>query len=463
VRVRLSPQGDSLDTGTDGILQFAPTPGSYTVSCEVFGYEPASANAVVTAGGTTAVNLILQAKLTANANGVVRDANTQALLEGAEITLTGTPLHAHTDVLGAYAIGDVPEDLYQVEVRRPGYVPIVYTRRVGPGFELGDFQLTPAAFHDPQEVANGWVVGAPGDATSNAGVWTRVEPMGTGLVPQSATSAARRAAAMYTRTRGPAEPMHEGHEEDGAVPGDVQPENDRTPNPGTMCWVTGQGTTPGSIGEADVDNGRTTLTSVVYNLSAYSDPVIGFWHWFYTNTPDDTTDSFDAYLSNNGGGNWTLVERNTGLHNHWQESRIRVADFMAKTSQMRLRFVATDTNPGNVVEAAVDDLVFYEASAPITGVSAAPRLALRSPWPNPSNGETRFEFSLPRDGRVEVDVLDLQGRVVRTLERGSHDAGQHTLLWRGDDDSGRDCAPGLYFVRVRGAGDERQSRFVRVK
>ena len=145
--------------------------------------------------------------------------------------------------------------------------------------------------------------------------------------------------------------MHEGHEEDGAVPGDVQPEYDRTPNPGTICWVTGQGTNPGSIGEADVDNGRTTLTSVVYNLSAYSDPVIGYWRWFYTNTPNDTTDTFDVYLSNNGGGSWTLVERVSGRHNHWHESRIRVADYLPFTSQMRLRFVAADVNPGNVVEA----------------------------------------------------------------------------------------------------------------
>ncbi len=463
VEVHLSPQGDSLETAIDGVLQFAPTPGAYTVSCGQFGYEAASANVVVTAGGTTAVTLTLQAKLTANATGVVRDANTQALLEGAEVVLKDTPLNSYTDALGAYALGQVPQDLYQVEVRRPGYVPLVYTRRVGPGFELGDFQLTPAAFHDAQEAANGWVVGAPGDATSNAGMWTRVEPMGTGTSAQPAALAARRATEMNSRTRGPAEPMHEGHEEDGAVPGAVQTEYDRTPNPGTMCWVTGQGTNPGSIGEADVDNGRTTLTSVVYNLSAYSDPVIGFWRWFYTNTPNDTTDTFDVFLSNNGGGSWTLVQRVSGAHAHWVESRIRVADYMATSSQMRLRFTAADLNPGNVVEAAVDDLVFYEAAASITGVSAAPALALRSPWPNPSAGETRFEFSLPRDGRVEVEVLDLQGRVVRTLERGSRAAGQHTLLWRGDDDAGRQSAPGLYFVRVRAADEERQTRFVRVK
>lgn len=464
VRVRLFPQGDSLLTSNDGALRFAPSPGNYTVSCSVFGYEPASANAVVTAGGITSVVLPLQAKATTQVAGVVRDANTQAVLEGAEITLTGTPLHAHTDGLGAYVLGAVPEDLYRVEVRRPGYVPIVFDRRVGPGFEMGDFHLTPTAFHDPQEVANGWVVGAPGDATGNTGVWTRVEPLGTGTAPLAAAAVAQRAAEMRARTRGPAEPMHEGHhEEDGAVPGDVQPETDRTPGAGIQCWVTGQGSNPGLIGEADVDNGKTSLTTVVYDLSAYADPVIAYWHWFYTSTPNDSTDALEVFLSNNGGATDTRVEVNQGLHNHWRESRVRVADYLTPTAQMRLRFVASDVNPGNVVEAAIDDLAFHEASAPITGVSAAPRLALRSPWPNPSRGETRFEVSLPRAGALEADVVDLQGRVVRHLGHATRDAGQHTLLWDGADTAGRAAAPGLYFVRVRTAGEERQSRFVRIR
>lgn len=461
VEVRLTPQGDSLETATDGVLQFAPTPGNYTLVCSLFGYESDSASAVVTAGGVTPVSLTLQAKATTAVSGVVRDANTQAVLEGAEITLTDTPLDALTDATGAYDLGAVPEDLYMVEVRRPGYVPITFSRRIGPGFEMGDFQLTPAAFHDAQEAVNGWTVGAPGDNASAAGLWVRGEPIGTGTAPPEGGSV--RLAGRFGRDRGPAQPFHEKYEEDGATPGDVQPEFDRTPGAGTLCWVTGQGTDPTQIGQADVDNGKTSLTTVVYNMSAYSDPVIGYWRWFYTSTPYDTTDALDVYLSNNGGTTYTLVERTQGKHNHWHEARIRVSDFMTPTSQMRIRFVASDLTPGNVVEAAIDDLVFYEASAPITGVSAPSQLALRSPWPNPSRGETRFQVSLPRDGRLDADVIDPQGRVVRSLARGTHGAGQHTLLWDGRDDAGRVSAPGLYFVRVRAAAEERQARFVRVR
>ncbi|MEO5987317.1 MAG: choice-of-anchor B family protein [Candidatus Eisenbacteria bacterium] len=461
-RVRLTPQGDSLETAMDGVLQFAPTPGSYTVSCKVFGYEPVSASAVVTAGVVTPVTLTLQTKPTTAVSGVVRDANTQVVLEGAEITLKDTPLSSQTNASGAYALGAVPEDVYLVEVRRPGYVPVTLTRRVGPGYEMGDFQLTPAAFYDAQEAANGWTVGATDD-NATAGLWIRGEPIGTGSAQPGSGLGARRDGGPLASLKGPAQPMHEEPEEGAATPGEVQPEYDRTPGAGTLCWVTGQGTDPTQIGQADVDNGKTSLTTVVYDLSSYADPVIGYWRWFYTNTPTDSTDALDVYLSSNGGTTYTLVERVQGLHNAWTESRVRVRDFMIPTAQMRIRFVASDLTPGNVVEAAIDDLVFYEASAPNTGAPVSSQLALRSPWPNPSRGETRFEVSLPSEGRLEADVIDPQGRVVRSLARGVFGAGQHLLLWDGRDGEGRAAAPGLYFVRLRAAGEERQARFVRIR
>ena len=36
----------------------------------------------------------------------------------------------------------------------------------------------------------------------------------------------------------------------------MQPEDDHTPAPGTICFVTGQGTPGGAVGEADVDGGN---------------------------------------------------------------------------------------------------------------------------------------------------------------------------------------------------------------
>jgi hypothetical protein len=42
----------------------------------------------------------------------------------------------------------------------------------------------------------------------------------------------------------------------------------------------------------------------------------------------------------------------------------------------------------------------------------------------------------------------VSGRLVRTLTRGTRDAGTHAEAWDGRDDSGRDLAPGIYFARL---------------
>jgi hypothetical protein len=76
------------------------------------------------------------------------------------------------------------------------------------------------------------------------------------------------------------------------------------------------------------------------------------------------------------------------------------------------------------------------------------RLELGPNYPNPFNPTTTIAFSLPDERRVRVEVLDVRGRVVRTLADGTRGAGRHTLTFTADD-----LASGTYFARVR-AGDE---------
>ena len=73
-------------------------------------------------------------------------------------------------------------------------------------------------------------------------------------------------------------------------------------------------------------------------------------------------------------------------------------------------------------------------------------------WPNPGTGITSIELSLPggrRDAPLEVDarILDLQGRVVRSLRRGPLARGVTTVTWDGRGDSGQQLGAGLYFLR----------------
>jgi len=219
----------------------------------------------------------------------------------------------------------------------------------------------------------------------------------------------------------------------------------------------------GGPDDGDVDGGRTTVTSPAYNLTAMTRPTIGYWRWFFSN--GDANDWLAVSISNDNGANWTPVDTTRGVKNEWSEQAIDVSAFVAPTAQVKVRFAAADLGAGSYVEAGIDDIVLYDASLTVgVGDPPAPTaLAFAAPRPNPSAGDVRFTLAVPRAGAVDLEVLDLAGRRVRTLHQGFAPAGALTLRWDGADESGRRVAAGLYYARAR-MGDESASvRFARVR
>ena len=68
--------------------------------------------------------------------------------------------------------------------------------------------------------------------------------------------------------------------------------------------------------------------------------------------------------------------------------------------------------------------------------------------PNPLRFNADARFSLGERSRVRVDILDLSGRIVRTLVDELREVGTHAVRWDGIDGAGRAVNPGLYYVRV---------------
>lgn len=465
VRVFLLAAGDSATTTADGVVRFAPNPGTHTLKAVRFGYHDATVTLPVGTGAVDTVTLVMTPKLTASLSGVLIDHGSFAPLDGGQVDLRYSPVHHHTEADGAYALADVPADLYRVEVRRPGYIGIAFDRDFPAGAsDFMDFEMFPTATRDPVETGTGWTVGAPGD-NATSGIWTRVEPLGTSNATGGGADA-RAPGAPGVEDIGPVVGIeHEGHEDDGAAPGQAAPETDRSPD-GAYCWVTGQGTNPASLGEADVDEGRTSLTSPALNLSAMADPVVAYWGWFYTQFGHED-DWLAVLISNDNGASWTPVDTLRSMHNHWLEYEIHVSDHVAPTSQVRLRFQAHDGfGLGTVVEAGVDELVTYDRAALLAaGEAAAPRrLALRSVGPNPARGgQAAFALDSPSARDAEVAVFDVTGRRVRLLWRGRAEAGTLRIAWDGAGDDGRAAPAGLYFARATARGEVAEARIIRVR
>jgi hypothetical protein len=68
---------------------------------------------------------------------------------------------------------------------------------------------------------------------------------------------------------------------------------------------------------------------------------------------------------------------------------------------------------------------------------------------NPVTGSAAMRLGLAQPDRVIAGVYDLAGRRVRTLADARFEAGEHVLVWDGNDDAGRRVRPGVYLARVR--------------
>jgi hypothetical protein len=61
---------------------------------------------------------------------------------------------------------------------------------------------------------------------------------------------------------------------------------------------------------------------------------------------------------------------------------------------------------------------------------------------------TVIHWLVAQDGDVELKVFDASGRTVRTILAKKMTAGKYSIVWNGTDDSGRQVANGIYFIRL---------------
>lgn len=89
-----------------------------------------------------------------------------------------------------------------------------------------------------------------------------------------------------------------------------------------------------------------------------------------------------------------------------------------------------------------------------TSVSDTPAvMAISGNHPNPFNPSTSIQFALGSHGHAALDIYDVSGRKVRSLVGAGLDAGNHTVVWDGQDDLGRSLPSGTYVARLR-SGDQ---------
>lgn len=83
--------------------------------------------------------------------------------------------------------------------------------------------------------------------------------------------------------------------------------------------------------------------------------------------------------------------------------------------------------------------------------------------PNPFNPTTTIEYNVPKPGRVLVQIWDVCGRLVRTLEDTHRPTGKYSTVWNGTDSAGHSVAAGIYFCRIDIDGKQSSKKLVMIR
>jgi len=173
------------------------------------------------------------------------------------------------------------------------------------------------AFDDDLEVARGWNVNPDGTDTAPVGArFVRADPASTSSL---------------------------GPKQLGTTPS------------GSRAFVTGAPT--GSSATANDLDGRTTIRSSSISLPATAGQRLTFAYVFAHSSTSTSADSLRAIVERADGsqfGVFSVVGRRVDVDGVWRTASVSLDAFAGQT--VRLRFVATDGGPGNLLEVELDDI-----------------------------------------------------------------------------------------------------------
>jgi hypothetical protein len=241
-----------------------------------------------------------------------------------------------TDGNGEYAISIPADSLLYVEAVKWGNGSGSDTVRLAAGqTDTVDFRLG-RAYLDDFEFDLGWSLT---DASDNGtgGFWERVRPIGQ------------------------VNPTAQVVQPDSDVVG--LPADFRRAPQGTRALITGQGFVGSNYTDHDVDGGRVSVLSPVFDGTIFFDPQLSYYRWISNNT----SDSFVVEVSNDGGTTWPFfVERFRFNGNSWTQRSIalKLLPGITLTNQMRVRIRVVDHSAASPVEGGLDNFAVVEKLLP---------------------------------------------------------------------------------------------------
>ena len=73
---------------------------------------------------------------------------------------------------------------------------------------------------------------------------------------------------------------------------------------------------------------------------------------------------------------------------------------------------------------------------------------MKQNYPNPFNPSTTISFSILNDSNVELYIYNIKGQKIITLVQNEFTKSSHSIIWNGDDDSGKSVCSGIYYYKL---------------
>jgi len=108
--------------------------------------------------------------------------------------------------------------------------------------------------------------------------------------------------------------------------------------------------------------------------------------------------------------------------------------------------IANTTQRHEFFEVALNYL--YEVGVNEPPAANYPRVYdLSEPWPNPFNNTVNVKVNIPFRSKFQIEVLDINGRIVKVLYDGFHSSGEYDFIW-----DAMNTSAGEYFFRMSWEG-----------
>ncbi len=377
------------------------TPGTYNVTFSRPAYMSETVQVSLVSGQITVEDVVLTKLPSFSMSGQVVSAANGNPIPGAVVDFQGAGFSegAVADGSGNFTIPNLVVGTYDVIGGKWGYKA---NSILGAALDQNNNTITimlDEGYYDEFALDLGWSVS--GNATT--GIWELADPLsvtiyGLDLTPPS------------------------------DLPGDI----------GEKCFVTGN--------NSDLLGGRvsgeTILTSPVFDLTGYMNPVVSYTAWFFSASQNQapTAQRLRVYLDN--GTTKVMVEEfNYSLFNsaNWRDrSDILVTDHLPVTNDMTISFETDDNTTAFITEAGVD--IFEVTDNPVANEEVDQASSIMV-VPNPSSEAFNITFDVSQLSSKSnyLTIYNALGQQVENIKLNNQS---------GNTQIGKDLPNGVYLLQL---------------